>query len=297
MNGGIRMLTVNHLNKSFGKVQAVKNVSFNVRKSSTFAFLGTNGSGKSTVIHMMIDLLKPDTGVISIRDNVLLGVVFQSHRLDEELSIETNLMIRAKLYGMSTTNAKRNIKKLLELTNLFSIRHRLYGKCSGGEKRKTDIIRALIHQPDMLILDEPTTGLDAESRKEVWTLLQQLQREQGLTIFLTTHYIEEAAHVDYVVMMHEGEIKVEGTPDELRNRYAKTTLILDVNNSEEVKQVLQDQVYEINENKVYISIESNKEAIPILRKVEKNIINFSIKEANLERVFLQITDQIKNEVI
>ncbi len=291
------MLTVNHLSKSFGKVQAVKNVSFNVRKGSTFAFLGTNGSGKSTVIHMMIDLLKPDTGVISIRDNVLLGVVFQSHRLDEELSIETNLMIRAKLYGMSTTNAKKNIKQLLELTNLFSIRHRLYGNCSGGEKRKTDIIRALIHRPDMLILDEPTTGLDAESRKEVWTLLQRLQREQGLTIFLTTHYIEEAAHVDYVVMMHEGEIKVEGTPDELRNRYAKTTLILDVNNSEEVKQVLQDQVYEINENKVYINIESNKEAIPILRKVEKNIINFSIKEANLERVFLQITDQIKNEVI
>lgn len=297
MIGGISMLTVNHLSKSFGKVHAVKDVSFNVKKGSTFAFLGTNGAGKSTVIHMMIDLLKPDAGKIKFMDDILPGVVFQSHRLDEELSIENNLMIRAKLYGMSNQEAKKSINELLELTNLSNKRDRLYGKCSGGEKRRADIVRALIHQPNMLILDEPTTGLDAESREEVWMLLQRLQKEQELTIFLTTHYIEEAEHVDYVVMMHEGVIEVEGTPDDLRNHYAKTTLILDVKNEDEVKRLLEDQLYELNDNKVYIRLDSNKDAIAILKIVEKEIIDFTIKEASLERVFLQITEQIKNGLI
>lgn len=296
------MLIVNHLSKSFGKTQAVKNVSFHVKRGSTFAFLGTNGAGKSTVIHMMIDLLKPDTGTIKFTDNTLqetIGVVFQSHRLDEELSIEENLLVRARLYGMSKQDAQKSIDDLLALTNLSDKRHRLYGNCSGGEKRKTDIIRALVHHPSMLILDEPTTGLDAESREEIWAILQRLQINQHLTIFLTTHYIEEAEHVDYVVMMHEGVIEVEGTPDELRNRYARTRLTLHTKQAEEVKQLLHKESYDasFNNGDVLITVESNKDTIPILQVVEESITDFTIQEATLEYVFLQVTEHIKKKVI
>lgn len=296
------MLTVNHLSKSFGKIQAVKDVSFHVKKGSTFAFLGTNGAGKSTVIHMIIDLLKADAGTIKFTDGVLqemTGVVFQSHRLDDELSIEDNLLVRARLYGLNKKAAKKSVDELLQLTHLFDKRKRLYGKCSGGEKRKADIIRALVHRPKILILDEPTTGLDAEAREEIWEMLQRLQKEQELTIFLTTHYIEEAENVDYVVIMHEGVIEVEGTPEELRTRYAKTTLTLHTEKAEELQQLLHAKLYdtEIGNKSVSVIIESSKDAIPILQIVADTITNFSIREANLERVFLQITDQIKRKVI
>lgn len=296
------MLTVNHLSKSFGKVHAVKDVSFHVKKGSTFAFLGTNGAGKSTVIHMIIDLLKPDAGTIKFTDGVLqdmTGVVFQSHCLDDELSIEENLLIRARLYGLNKKAAKKSVDDLLQLTNLFDKRKRLYGKCSGGEKRKADIIRALVHRPKILILDEPTTGLDAEAREEIWAMLQGLQEEQELTIFLTTHYIDEAENVDYVVIMHDGVIEVEGTPEELRTRYAKTILTLYTKNTDELKQLLDVHSYvvEVENKAVSITIESSKDAIPILQIVENSITGFSIQEASLERVFLQITDQIKRKVI
>ncbi len=295
------MLSVKHLSKRFEHIEAVKDVSFHVRKGSTFAFLGTNGAGKSTVIHMIIDLLKPDAGRIKFTDGVLqemTGVVFQSHRLDEAFTIEENLMMRAKLYGLSKKKAKKSIEELLELTDLADKRNRLYGQCSGGEKRKADIVRALIHHPQMLILDEPTTGLDAGSREEIWSMLQRLQSEQGLTIFLTTHYIEEAEHVDYVILMHEGKIEVEGTPADLRNRYAKTKLTLHTKNSDELKELLHHHQYEveIENSKVYIQINSSKDAIPILQLVEELITDFTIREANLEHVFLEITEQIKSKV-
>lgn len=295
------MLKVSHISKRFGDIHAVKDVSFHVKKGSTFAFLGTNGAGKSTVIHMIINLLKPDQGEIVFTGGVLekvTGVVFQTHRLDEELTIEDNLMIRAKLYGMRKKEATKRINELLKLTDLTDKRRRLYGKCSGGEKRKTDIIRALLHDPSFLILDEPTIGLDAESREEIWTFLQMLQRNKGLTIFLTTHYIEEAEDVDYVLIMHDGKIEVEGTPTELRTDYAKTTIKLYPKNEKQVIDVLQNYQYSFtsDENIISITLDQNKHAIPLLHKVEEYIENFSIEEANLENVFLHVTKQIKAEV-
>lgn len=294
------MLKVNHLTKQFGDVQAVKDISFHVKKGTTFAFLGTNGAGKSTVIHMIINLLKPDQGTIEFTNGILqeeVGVVFQSHRLDEELTIEENLILRANLYGMNRKQALKRVNELLHLTHLSNKRHRKYGHCSGGEKRKTDIIRALLHHPSLLILDEPTTGLDADSREEIWALLQHLQNKAGLTIFLTTHYIEEAEHVDYVLMMHEGEIEVEGTPDELREQYSKTILKLYPTNRDDLMQILSTHHYDFKSsgNAVLIALQSSKEAIPILTLVEPYITNFSIREASLEQVFLQVTDMIKEK--
>jgi len=300
-NGGESMLKVNRLSKSFGKVHAVKDVSFHVKKGSTFAFLGTNGAGKSTVIHMIINLLKPDHGDITFTGGAfeeVTGIVFQTHRLDEELTIEENLMTRAKLYGLSKKEALKRIDELLGVTQLSDKRKRQYGQCSGGEKRKTDIIRALLHHPKFLILDEPTTGLDAESREEVWAFLRSIQIERGLTIFLTTHYIDEAEDADDVLIMHDGRVEVEGTPHELKSNFSKTTLELHADNKNHIIDWLNCRQYSFvsTNNMISITLQNSKEAIPILNMAEENITHFSIEEASLEQVFLQVTEQIKRKV-
>lgn len=292
------MLTVKHLSKHYGNVQAVKDVSFHVEKGTTFAFLGTNGAGKSTVIYMLMNLLTKDEGEIQFAKDEVIGTVFQSHRLDEELTIEENIVLRAKLYGMKKANIQKRVDELLKLTSLSHARKRQYGTCSGGEKRKADIIRALIHRPTFLILDEPTTGLDAESREEIWKFLRALQKEQKLTIFLTTHYIEEAEDADYVLIMNDGEIEVEGTPTQLKAKYSKLRLKLQTKNEDEVIDILNnhDYSFEVEENLIIVMLQESIDAIPILTVAEKWITDFSIKEVSLETVFLQITGQSKSEV-
>lgn len=291
------MLTIKHLSKSFGDLKAVKDISFHVKKGTTIAFLGTNGAGKSTVIYMLIDLLKPDKGTITFKNKEVVGVVFQSHRLDEVLTIEENLIIRAKLHGMSRALAKQRINELLSLTGLSDKRHRKYGQCSGGEKRKTDIIRALVHNPSFLILDEPTIGLDANSRKEIWAILDILQKKHELTIFLTTHYIEEADYVDHVLVMHEGEIAVQGTPEELRERYSETLLKLEPKNKDCIR-ILTDLNYtlKLEHNSILVTIPTSKDAIRILELTQDYITGFSLTVASLEHAFLKITEQIKGKV-
>lgn len=290
------MLIVKGLSKHFDNVHAVKDVSFQVKKGKTFAFLGTNGAGKSTVIYMLINLLTPDKGSIVFAEKELIGIVFQSNRLDEQLTIEENLIYRAKLYGLNKNETKNRIDILLKLTHLESRRNHLYGKCSGGERRKADMIRALIHHPTFLILDEPTIGLDANSRKEIWTILDQLQREEGLTIFLTTHYIEEAECVDYVLILNEGKIEVEGTPKELREKYSSTRLILYPNNRDTLFHRLRQQHHHFEDKDHYflMTLLSSKDAIPILSLVADEITSFTIQEASLEHVFLQVTKQLKS---
>lgn len=300
-NGGKKMLEVKHLSKSFDKIHAVKNISFHVKKGSTFAFLGTNGAGKSTVIHMISNLLKPDYGDIYFTDGTLeevTGIVFQTHRLDENLTIEENLMVRAKLYGFSKKEALKRIDELLEIFHLADKRKRQYGQCSGGEKRKSDIIRALLHYPSFLILDEPTAGLDAESRQEIWTFLRSVQRDRGLTIFLTTHYIEEAEGADDVVIIHDGQVEVEGSPYKLKSDYSKIVLKLHTKKKSHIINWLNSQKY-LFENKnsiISIILQESKEAIPILKKTEGAITHFSIEEASLEKVFLEITEQVNKKV-
>lgn len=293
------MLTVNNLNKKFGEVEAVKDVSFHVPEGAMFAFLGTNGAGKSTVIHMLLKLIAPTSGVITFTTDDVPGVVFQSHRLDEALTIEENLLVRAKLHGLSTSAAKARVEELLEKTDLLAKRKRKYGTCSGGEKRRTDIVRALIHEPKLLILDEPTTGLDVESRVEIWEMLRELQAEEGLTIFLTTHYIEEAADADHVLILHEGKVEVEGTPISLKEQYAETILTLYPIELEILKErLLACEIgFEIEKETCIISLQTSIDAIEILRSVEGYISRFTLKEASLEDVFIQMTKQIKRQVM
>lgn len=286
------MLKVKGLSKAFGKYQAVDQVSFKVRKGETFAFLGTNGAGKTTVIYMLMGLLKKDAGSIKFAEHEVIGVVFQSHRLDEALTVEENIYLRAKLSGMKRAAIKKRLDELLKVLSLTHARHRKYGVCSGGEKRKADIIRALMHEPSFLILDEPTTGLDAKSRAEIWSFLKILQVKEGLTIFLTTHYIEEAEDANNVLIMNRGRVRVKGTPDELRDRYAKPSLELQVDKTERVIENLQANhcKYELKNDAIVIPLQSKLKAIPILHDNHNWIIDYKIQETSLERVFLKIKE-------
>ncbi len=223
------IIEISNLNKSYGAVKAVQDLSFRVKRGELFAFLGVNGAGKSTTISMLCGQLRKDSGTIMVcgsdvekefdRISRKIGVVFQRSALDEQLSARDNLRSRAALYGVTGKTFTRRFGELAELLDFSSFSDRPLSKLSGGQKRRIDIARALLHEPEILILDEPTTGLDPQTRKLLWDVVETLRREKKLTVFLTTHYMEEAADADYVVIIDSGRIAAEGTPLELKNKY------------------------------------------------------------------------------
>lgn len=226
----MNIIEVKNLKKYFGEVKAVDDISFSVKEGELFAFLGLNGAGKSTVISIICSVLRRDSGTVTVdgmnidenSDKIKgeLGIVFQNSVLDSMLSGKDNLKTRAGLYGIYGGECEKRIKELSELLDTGDFLKRSVGKLSGGQRRRLDIARALIHKPKILILDEPTTGLDPWSRRTVWEVIGKLRKERGLTVFLTTHYMEEAAEADRVVIMDSGKISAEGTPNELKNRFA-----------------------------------------------------------------------------
>lgn len=223
------IIEIKNLNKSFGDVRAVRDLSFCVKKGELFAFLGVNGAGKSTTISILCGQLKMDSGSVTVagediessRESLTrrLGVVFQNSVLDSALTVKDNLRSRAALYGIKGKKFDSRLAELAELLDFGGLLDRTVGKLSGGQRRRIDIARALLHSPDILILDEPTTGLDPQTRKLLWDVVTSLRREEQMTVFLTTHYMEEAADADYVVILDSGAIAAEGTPLELKNRW------------------------------------------------------------------------------
>lgn len=223
------IIEIKNLNKSFGDVRAVRDLSFCVKKGELFAFLGVNGAGKSTTISILCGQLKMDSGSVTVagedieksRESLArrLGVVFQNSVLDSALTVKDNLRSRAALYGIKGKKFDSRLAELAELLDFGGLLDRTVGKLSGGQRRRIDIARALLHSPDILILDEPTTGLDPQTRKLLWDVVTSLRREEQMTVFLTTHYMEEAADADYVVILDSGAIAAEGTPLELKNRW------------------------------------------------------------------------------
>ena len=223
------IIEIERLNKRFAEVQAVRDLSFHVRPGELFAFLGVNGAGKSTTISILCGQLAKDSGSVrvcgeSIDQNMphiarKLGVVFQNSVLDGALSVRDNLRSRAALYGITGAAFKARLAELAELLDFSGLLNRTLGKLSAGQRRRIDIARALLHRPEILILDEPTTGLDPQTRKLLWDVVQELRRRENLTVFLTTHYMEEAADADYVVILDSGAIAAEGTPLDLKNAY------------------------------------------------------------------------------
>lgn len=296
-----KAIVVDRLSKSFGSVLAVKDISFYVEEGTLFSFLGTNGAGKSTTISIILTLMKQDKGKVNIKGFTLgkqndkirqeIGVVFQDSLLDPLLTVEENLQVRASFYGLSKTAIHKAIERVIQVTDLASFKNRRYGQLSGGERRRTDIARALIQNPSILIMDEPTTGLDAYNRKAIWNTILQLQKENKVTVFLTTHYIEEAANSDYVVIMNEGQIVAKGTPEQLKNNYALDSLFITTNHTELLREKLSCAHIEFKEDKLLFQLPLAKttDSIPIISKFEDLITSFEVHKSSLDDVFLTIT--------
>ena len=222
------IIEIKNLSKSFGEVKAVDDLSFRVKEGELFAFLGVNGAGKSTTINIICGCLAADGGTVTVDGHDAcraeavknaIGVVFQNSLLDKSLSVADNLASRAALYGISGQGLKRRVAELADMLDFGGLLGRTVGKLSGGQRRRVDIARALIHKPKILILDEPTTGLDPQTRKTLWAVIGNLREKEKMTALLTTHYMEEAAGADYVVIIDGGRVAAEGTPLELKNAY------------------------------------------------------------------------------
>ncbi len=231
-----RIIEIENLDKSFGKIHAVNDLSFSVRRGELFAFLGVNGAGKSTTISIICAQLAKDSGKVIVcgedidkypsRIASRIGVVFQNSLLDQALSVRDNLESRAALYGITGKRFSARLSELSKLLDLDGLMRRTVGKLSGGQRRRIDIARALLHRPEVLILDEPTTGLDPQTRRMIWSVIETLRRDEGLTVFLTTHYMEEAADADYVIILDDGRISASGTPLALKNKFANDYITL-----------------------------------------------------------------------
>lgn len=291
------IIEINHLCKSFGSVKAVNDLSFRVRQGELFAFLGVNGAGKSTTISMLCGQLKKDSGEIIVGGKNLserlddikseLGIVFQSSVLDKQLSVADNLKCRAALYGITGRAFERRIAELDSLLELKELLKRPLGKLSGGQRRRIDIARAILHKPKILILDEPTTGLDPQTRKAVWAAIESLQKNEDMTVFLTTHYMEEAAVADYVVILESGKIAAEGTPIELKNKYTGDFITL-YGCSDEAADTL-DVPYERDGEAIRIAVEDTSAATRLIVSHPEVFCDYEIVKGRMDDVFLAVT--------
>jgi len=295
------IIEVSGLYKSFGDVNAVNGLDFYVEKGKLFAFLGPNGAGKSTTIDIICTLLKPDKGLVQVdgftlgKDDTeirkIIGAVFQDGVLDDLLTVEENLKVRGGFYGLKHKELSNAVEKTVELTGITELLKRPYGKLSGGQKRRCDIARALINTPKILFLDEPTTGLDPQTRKVVWDIIKKIQTEKDVTVFLTTHYMEEAANADYVIIIDDGKISAKGTPSSLKDEYANDKLILTTNDINLVSDILNDMgvAYKITADTFYISVTTTKSAIPIIEACKDIISSFEVVRGTMDDAFIAIT--------
>lgn len=291
------IIEINNLDKSFQDVHAVNDLSLRVKEGELFAFLGVNGAGKSTTISIMCGMLAKDGGKVFIDGKDVdkdmreitkeLGVVFQNTVLDAKLSVKDNLTSRAALYGITGKEAKQRIAHLAELLEFKDILNRTFGKLSGGQKRRVDVARALLNNPKILILDEPTTGLDPEARKALWSVVTTLRKNQNMTVFLTTHYMEEAADADYVVILDSGKISAEGTPLELKNNY--TGDFVTIYNVDEGKIKALGLPYENIRDAVRIAVKNTEEARDLIVKHPDLFTDFEITKGKMDDVFLAVT--------
>lgn len=291
------IIEINNLDKSFQDVHAVNDLSLRIKEGELFAFLGVNGAGKSTTISIMCGMLAKDGGKVFIDGKDVdkdmreitkeLGVVFQNTVLDAKLSVKDNLTSRAALYGITGKEAKQRIAHLAELLEFKDILNRTFGKLSGGQKRRVDVARALLNNPKILILDEPTTGLDPEARKALWSVVTTLRKNQNMTVFLTTHYMEEAADADYVVILDSGKISAKGTPLELKNNY--TGDFVTIYNVDEDKIKALGLPYENIRDAVRIAVKNTEEARDLIVKHPDLFTDFEITKGKMDDVFLAVT--------
>lgn len=292
-----KIIEIEHLFKRFGDIEAVRDLSLNVRQGELFAFLGVNGAGKSTTISILCGQLTRDSGKIIVCGCDIdaglstvtrkIGVVFQNSVLDQALTVKDNLVSRAALYGIHGKECRERIGELSKLLDFGDLLGRTVGKLSGGQRRRVDIARALIHKPEILILDEPTTGLDPQTRKLLWDVVQNLRKDKGMTVFLTTHYMEEAADADFVVILDKGVIVAEGTPLELKNKY--TGDFITVYGADEAKIRALGLNYTVIRDAVRVSVPDTKAATELIVKYPDMFVDYEVTKGKMDDVFLAAT--------
>ena len=291
------MIQIKHLSKRFGEKQAVQDLSFSVREGELFAFLGVNGAGKSTTINIICGQLSKDGGQVKIDGMDLeqdpyaikseLGVVFQNSVLDGALRVCDNLESRAALYGITGRDYQKRLAELMELLQFEEFLKRPVCKLSGGERRRIDIARALLHRPKILILDEPTTGLDPQTRRMLWDVVGDLRKREKLTVFLTTHYMEEAAEADHVVILDSGRIVAEGTPLELKNRYTADYITLYGVREESIQALGVD--YTVLRDAIRLAVPNTAHATALICSHPELFRDYEITKGKMDDVFLSVT--------
>ena len=291
------IIEIQGLCKSFGDVKAVQELSFRVKEGELFAFLGVNGAGKSTTINILCGQLPKDSGSVLVCGSSLdsrpdeikrsLGVVFQNSVLDKELSVRDNLRSRAALYGIRGGEFRTRLEELAGLLCFEDLLNRPVGKLSGGQRRRIDIARALLHRPRILILDEPTTGLDPQTRSSLWQVIGDLRRREKMTVFLTTHYMEEAADADFVVILDHGKIAAEGTPLTLKNTYTGDYITIYGQEESQIQKL--GAPYEAIRDAYRVSVPNTAAARELIRQYPELFEDFEITKGKMDDVFLAVT--------
>ncbi len=297
-----KIIQVKHLEKSFPNQKAVQGVDFYIKTGQTFALLGPNGAGKSTIINLLSTCDSLDKGEILIDGLTLgqhnteirkrIGVVFQNGVLDDLLTVEENLYLRGTLYGLHRKSLHNRIYYTAGLTGITPLLHRPYGILSGGQRRRCDIARALLPYPKILFLDEPTTGLDPEIRAELWRTLSQIKEETNMTLLMTTHYMEEAAHADYISILNNGKIIAAGTPSILKEKFSANQLILSTNQIQNLQSILHNNniPYQTQPNQLNIPLTRTLDALSILDMCRGKISSFEVLRGTMDDAYLSIIE-------
>lgn len=301
-----KIIRISGLKKVYGELEAVKGISFDVQEGDLFAFLGTNGAGKSTTINILTCLLEKTAGEVYIGEyrlgkddskiKEMIGVVFQNSTLDDVLTVAENLSIRGSIYSFKGIALKERIEKVSKITGCDAFLKQRYGKLSGGQKRKVDIACALIHEPKILFLDEPTTGLDPATRLSIWNTIAEMQRTLNMTVFLTTHYMEEAAEADDVVIISGGAIVEHDTPVNLKEKYTKDFIKIYNPQEELIRKLKAENIgFSVDKQTLLIQIRKSEVAIELLHRFKSDIKSFEVLQGNMDNVFINITESIGSD--
>lgn len=297
------MIEVKRLSKKFKRLWAVKDVSFEVKEGEIFGFLGPNGAGKTTTIKMLTTLLKPDRGTAKIQGydvridkkdvRAVIGIIFQDPSLDIKLTAEENLKFHAWLYDVKRKDFKGRMEEMLKMVKLYDRRKGVVETYSGGMKRRLEIARGLLHYPKVLFLDEPTIGLDPQTRNKIWDYILDLRRKKNITMFLTTHYMEEAECCDRIAVMDQGKIIALNSPEGLKQRIGGDIITLKTEDNEKARTELLDKFRtnsKIEKNAIVIHRENGQRFAPeIIRNLSVKVLSVNIRRPTLNDVFLALT--------
>ena len=282
------ILQAKNISKRYGNHLVVDHIHLQFEKGTFNAILGPNGAGKSTTISMLIGLKQPTQGEIIYEPGTKIGVVFQTSVLDEMLTVKENLTIRARQYKGLKPN---RVSDLIDRLGLSAFQKQKYGTLSGGQKRRVDIARALLHGPDLLFLDEPTTGLDIQTRKSIWDLLYQLQREEGMTVVLTTHYLDEADEADQIYIVDLGKVIAQGSALDIKSQYATNILKIRFKERQQIESLKSSgmSVEQQSQLEYVLRPESEREAIDYLAQVRDNLAHFEFRPGTMDDAFIALT--------